>query len=376
MNSLNEWNSLIANLPGAHILQTWQWGQVKARFGWTPNYYCWYQAEGGYKRIELIDLTSMSGEQPVASALVLTRSARLAGYPIRVMYIPKGPLLDWENRSLRHSILLDIVLLARQKKAIFIKIDPDVPQGEGYPGMPDATLDQTGQAVITDLDKMGWRYSDEQIQFKNTVVLNLNQSLDHLLANMKQKTRYNLRLAERRGVQIRPGMKRDFPLLYRMYAETSLRDGFVIRNQDYYQALWGEFFDSGMAEILIAEVEEQPVAGLFLFMTAGKAWYLYGMSRQVHREKMPNYLLQWEAIRRAKANGCTVYDLWGAPDELREEDPLWGVFRFKEGLGGHVVRYLGAWDFPVKPVFYQLYVQILPQVLEIMRRQGKKQTRQ
>jgi lipid II:glycine glycyltransferase (peptidoglycan interpeptide bridge formation enzyme) len=91
---------------------------------------------------------------------------------------------------------------------------------------------------------------------------------------------------------------------------------------------------------------------------------------------MPNHLLQWEAMRRAKSAGCTVYDLWGAPDEFDESDAMWGVFRFKEGLGGEVVRTLGAWDNPVSPVLYRLYTQIIPKVLDVMRAHGRARTRQ
>jgi lipid II:glycine glycyltransferase (peptidoglycan interpeptide bridge formation enzyme) len=103
---------------------------------------------------------------------------------------------------------------------------------------------------------------------------------------------------------------------------------------------------------------------------------MYGMSRKAHREKMPNYLLQWEAMRRAKAAGCHTYDLWGAPDSYNQNDPLWGVYQFKEGLGGSIIRYLGAWDLPINPVYYKIYSSVLPRLLEIMRRIGKKSTRQ
>jgi lipid II:glycine glycyltransferase (peptidoglycan interpeptide bridge formation enzyme) len=118
------------------------------------------------------------------------------------------------------------------------------------------------------------------------------------------------------------------------------------------------------------------VAGIFSFYFARRAWYLYGMSRQAHREKMPNYLLQWEAMRRAKARNCTQYDLWGAPDVFNESDSMWGVFRFKEGIGGQVVRFSGAWDYAARPLAYVLYTRILPRVLDIMRRRGRARTRQ
>jgi lipid II:glycine glycyltransferase (peptidoglycan interpeptide bridge formation enzyme) len=111
------------------------------------------------------------------------------------------------------------------------------------------------------------------------------------------------------------------------------------------------------------------------FRFAGRAWYLYGMSRDLHRERMPNYLLQWEALRRARTSGCNEYDLWGAPDRFDESDPLWGVYRFKEGLGGEVVRGLGAWDLPVQPLLYRLYTQTLPRLLDVMRKRGRAQTK-
>ena len=129
-------------------------------------------------------------------------------------------------------------------------------------------------------------------------------------------------------------------------------------------------------EPLIAEVNNEPVAANFVFYFAGRAYYVYGMSRDAHREKMPTYLLQWEAMKRAKAKGCIVYDLWGAPDVFDESDSMWGVYRFKEGLGGKVVRTLGAWDFAPNPLWYKMYSEIIPRVLDVMRVRGKTKTRQ
>jgi lipid II:glycine glycyltransferase (peptidoglycan interpeptide bridge formation enzyme) len=160
-----------------------------------------------------------------------------------------------------------------------------------------------------------------------------------------------------------------------MYAETSVRDGFVIRSEDYYRQVWGDFHRAGMADLLIAEVDGEPVAGLILFSFGGRAWYLYGMSRDLHRDKMPNYLLQWEAMKQAKARGCRIYDLWGAPDDFNTQDSMWGVYRFKEGLGGQVIRTAGAWDYPARRILYPLYTRLLPAILSWMRRRGKERTR-
>ena len=158
------------------------------------------------------------------------------------------------------------------------------------------------------------------------------------------------------------------------YAETAVRDGFVIRHETYYTGLWSEFIQAGMAKALIAEVEDQPVGGLVLFYFAGVSRFMFGMSTELARERMPNYLLQWEAIRLSKSLGCHTYDMWGAPDVFAESDPLWGVYRFKEGFNGQVVRHLGAWDYTSKPGLYRLYTRTLPKILDVMRARGKAAT--
>ena len=239
---------------------------------------------------------------------------------------------------------------------------------------------------MAELKRRGWKYSSDQIQFKNTILIDLLASEDELLARMKQKTRYNIRLAEKKGVLLRIGTSNDLDMLYKMYAETSVRDGFVIRNEEYYKTVWHMFMPTSQspmtnnqlpsAEPLIAEVDNEPVAAIFVFYFASRAYYVYGMSRDLHREKMPTYLLQWGAMQRAKANGCTVYDLWGAPDVFDESDSMWGVYRFKEGLGGSVMRTLGAWDFAPNPLWYKLYSEIIPRLLDVMRSRGKAKTRQ
>jgi lipid II:glycine glycyltransferase (peptidoglycan interpeptide bridge formation enzyme) len=358
----SDWNDLIAHLPGAHALQTWEWGRVKAEVGWQAHPLVWKDANG------LI----------CAGALLLQRSIRLGGFTLKmsVMYIPRGPILDWSDSELVSQILDDLQTFARQKGAIFLKMDPALPLGFGVPGRDDEGSAPVGLAVKADLTKRGWVFSDDQIQYRNTVVIDLRDDEEEMLARMKSKTRYNVRLAKRRGVTVRSGGVDDIDLLYRMYAHTSVRDDFLIRGKDYYALVWRIFFEAGLAEPLIAEVEGEPVGAVVIFHFGGQAWYIYGMSLDEHREKMFNYRLQWEAMLRAKAAGCTHFDLWGAPDEFTKSDPMWGVFRFKDGLGGRVVRTLGAWDYPVRPVIHRLYSQVLPRILGLMRRRGKSETRQ
>jgi peptidoglycan pentaglycine glycine transferase (the first glycine) len=380
------WNSLISDLPNPHFLQTYEWGQVKAKYGWQPIYLAWDE-EGKMK--EESSLSSFIFH-PSAAALILKRTISMGGMSARlsILYTPKGPLLDWTNESLRNRVLNDLQSFAKKHGAIFLKMDPDVLLGTGIPQSEGDVTDNDGESVMSDLKRRGWRYSSDQIQFKNTVLIDLSPSEEELLARMKQKTRYNIRLAEKKGVTLRIGTSTDFDLLYKMYAETSLRDGFVIRDEGYYKTVWSLFtgnsqspvstqsVQSPLAELLIAEVKNDPVAAIFVFYFSNRAYYVYGMSRTVHREKMPAYLLQWEAIKRARAKGCTVYDLWGAPDVFDDSDSMWGVYRFKEGLGGKVVRTLGAWDFASNPFWYKLYSEFIPRLLDVMRSRGKAKTRQ
>lgn len=356
-----DWNNLVKSAQNLHILQTSEWANLKTKYGWRSLRFVWHDRN----------------DQIIAAALILKRNlidrSPFSGFS--VLYVPKGPLLwDWNNRELRERIYRDLFKIATDQKSIFVKIDPDIPIGYGVPGEKDSSLNPLGQQIVAELDKRGWCYSEEQIQFSNTVLIDLTPSEEELLARMKQKTRYNIRLALRKGVLIRIGVMDDLKTLYQMYAETSIRDNFAIRDKNYYLDLWSLFINAGKAEPIIAEVDGQVVAGLFLFHFGDKAWYLYGMSSLYHREKMPNYLLQWEAIKRAKKHGCRVYDLWGAPDKFTEQDPMWGVFRFKSGLGGQVVRHMGAYDLPLRPFIYKFYSRVVPVGLELLRKRGKAST--
>jgi peptidoglycan pentaglycine glycine transferase (the first glycine) len=356
-----KWNQMVANLPGGHLLQSWEWGQLKNKYGWRAERRIWIDGD----------------TTPLAAAQILSRTLGLPGIGrrIKIIYCPRGPALDWSREPLRRPVLTDLASHARQQGAVSIKIDPDIPLGYGLPGESDSEDVVLGQRIAEDLGIAGWRLSRDQIQFRNTLILDLQHSEEDLMAGMKQKTRYNIRLADRRGVRVRRGGTEDFDLLYQMYAETSVRDGFVIRKPEYYQDAWGSFIRAGKAQPLIATVEEEPVAALIVFHFGKVATFMYGMSCSAHREKMPNYLLQWEAIRWAREQGCTTYDFWGAPDRLDPKDPMWGVYRFKRGFGAQLVRTIGAWDFPIRPALYWLYSIAKPWLMSVLRAKGQAQTR-
>jgi len=299
------------------------------------------------------------------------------------MYSPKGTLLaDWTNRSHRKQIFLDMEFYTKKANAIQLKIDPDLEIGRGVPGEEGSIEDSIGLEILEELGQRGWLLSQDQIQFRNSVLVDVLEDDDQILARMKSKTRYNIRLSDRKGITIRQGDEKDLADLYHMYVNTSVRGDFTIRSEDYYQTLWRTFLGESsiskkdpIAQPLIAEFEGQPVAGAVIFRFGDRAWYLHGMSLPEHSKKMAPHLIQWEAIRWAKSQGCKVYDMWGAPDVFDESDSMWGVYRFKRGYGGEVVRTMGAWDYPAKPFIYRLYTNWVPRLLDVMRWFGNRRTR-
>jgi lipid II:glycine glycyltransferase (peptidoglycan interpeptide bridge formation enzyme) len=330
------WNEALLSLPRPHVLQSWEWGNFKSRYGWSATHWLIQDTDGA----------------PRAATLVLQR--QLSRLPYGVLYVPKGPILDHGDMEAWDAVLMHLKRLAHRQRAIFVKIDPDV------------CADNT--AVIDRLSGHGWQPSQDQIQFRNTMTIDLTLDQDRLLAGMKSKWRYNVRLSKRRGTSIHPGTLRDLPLLYKLYQETARRDGFIIRPFEYYRDAWGSFIERGLAHPLIARFGQDAIGMVLLFRFGDRAWYMYGASRNQHREKMPNHLLQWQAIRWAKSVGCTVYDLWGAPDKLVESDPMWGVYRFKQGFGADLVRHIGAYDYVNSRLLYWVYTVGMPRLLSFMRR--------
>lgn len=336
------WNETLLCLPRPHVLQSWEWGAFKTRHGWSATRWLLRDSDG----------------TPRAAALVLRR--QLSYLPFGLLYVPKGPVLDHADAQAWKAILTHLEQLARRQRALFVKIDPDVSADDN--------------AIAGRLRERGWCPSAEQIQFRNTLTLNLTQDEETLLRTMKSKWRYNIRLAGRKGVTVRSGTAEDLSLLYDMYHKTALRDRFVIRPFEYYQDAWGSFIEQGLAHLLIAQVDGAAVAMVMLFRFGDRAWYMYGASQNQHRDKMPNHLLQWQAMHWAKSAGCAVYDMWGAPDEPVESDPMWGVYRFKQGFGATLVHNIGAYDYPATRLGYWLYTVAMPRLLAFMRRRHWRRT--
>ncbi len=314
---MNDWDRFTAAHPYGSLLQSSLWAALKAGFGWRKEVVRWEEAG-----------------QLLAGAQLLYRAKWGV---LRLAYVPRGPVVDWSDEAAVEPLLREVRRAARRRLALWVWIEP---QAEDCPAL---------RALLRNL---GWRERKHAVQPPRTILVPLEGTEETLLARMKQKTRYNIRLAMRKGVRVREGGLDDLPIFLALMEETGRRDGFSIRPPAYYRR-FAELFIPRHAALLLAEVEGEVVAGIIVAAWGRMAYYLYGASSARHRNRMPTYLLQWEAMRWARARGCTVYDLWGIPDEdeatleaeFRERrDGLWGVYRFKRGFGGRVVRYVGLWE--------------------------------
>lgn len=319
--SADDWEAFLARQPQAHLLQTRRWGELKSAFGWKAH--------------------ALTAGQAGAQVLV-----RQIAPLMRIAYVPMGPVGDWLP-----GLVPALRAFARRQGCFALKLEPDGPD----------------ESPLADqLRALGFEPSLHGVQPRRTLIIDLEGAEDDLLARMHQKTRYNIRLAERKGVHVRAWD--DLAAFGAMMQTTAARDQFGAHTPAYYAHAYTLFHESGGCELLVAEFEGRPLAALMAFARGERSWYLFGASTDEERNRMPTYLLQWEAMRWARRRGCRSYDLWGVPDVESEAleaqfetrgDGLWGVYRFKRGFGGRLRRSVGAWDLPLRPAIYALYRAVL-----------------
>jgi lipid II:glycine glycyltransferase (peptidoglycan interpeptide bridge formation enzyme) len=299
------WNEAMLRAPQADLLQAWEWGEFKRLSGgWHPQ------------RI----MASRAG-QAAAGVQILGR--RVMG--VSSLYAPRGPwwhdeealgaLVSWLRRHLRWQ-------------APFLRTDPLVEDGGP-------------------LMRLGFRSAPRQIQPKASIVVDLGRSDEDILNGFDRQVRYNARLAERKGVDVSVGGRDSVKEFWQLLGATAERKGFAERDLSYFQQLVEVFGDA--APIFLARREGELVYGALIVAFGHIAYYLYGASGG-DRSAKPSELVQYRAMLWAKQRGVTRYDMWGIPAHPTEENPLYGVYRFKSGFGGQIVRYAGALDLPLWPV--------------------------
>ncbi|NOZ73120.1 MAG: aminoacyltransferase, partial [Chloroflexi bacterium] len=237
-----EWDNFVNSHPRAHPLQLHGWGRLKRQWGW-----------------EDVRMGMKKGDKWLAGAQILFRPLpHLLLMPFRLAYIPKGPLVDWSDPQLTTIFLQNVHQLCRKKHAILLRIEPELAEHEVHP------------TLFSDLKFQASRMT---VQPRTTLWLDIGDNEDAILANMKQKWRYNIRLSARKGVQVRQGQAEDLPLFGDLIQQTATRNQFGVHPPAYYQQFWQIFAPQDRAALLIAEHEDVPLAAIMVVQLAGKAYY-------------------------------------------------------------------------------------------------------
>ena len=329
------WDELVAASPGGgHALQSFTWAEFKKSQGWKP--------------LRLV--LEKDGQVAGTGQFLLYNTLPVPGY---LMYAPKGPWIDYDEPDAVSSFFDGLRQIALQHNVHTIKIEPEVHEERSE--------------VRSRLAGAGFHDARYDLNFDTTIVVDLSPSEEDLMAAMGGKTtRYNVRLAGRKGVEVyRPD---DFEWAWKTFMgwleDTAERkEGFTNRRpRSYFHEMMAEMHDAGQGHFFFAAHEGQPLSGVFLFTFGEKCWFMHGASGREKKNLKPTYLLQWEIMRWLKARGVTYYDMVGVPKEedRHEGDPYYGVYKFKKGFGGDVVQFIGCMDLPVKPRLAKAWYELEP----------------
>lgn len=321
-DTLNEYEHFVQSHPKGHFAQSYAWSKQKPMWTWKA-----------------IVCRGEDGKIKGAMSVLIRRVTKL---PYTMMYCCRGPVCDLDDHQTITELVEAAKKLAVESKSYVLKIDPDVPSSN------------TGFADF--MHSLGFRSKSdgegfEAIQPQYVFRLNVEgKTNEELMAAFHQKWRYNIRLAYRKGVEIKICGKEMVPAFAELMLVTGVRDGFVTRNADYFANMLDNLGEH--ARLYMAFYEGQPIAGTLAIWYGDKVWYLYGASSNEHRNLMPNYALQWEMIQWATEKGCRIYDFRGVPGLVPEDHPLYGLVRFKQGFGGEYTEFVSEMDLVLKPFIY------------------------
>ena len=319
------WNDFVAASPYCNIMQSYEWGELAT----------------GAEEVMHIGVVDAAGKLCAVMLMEITRVLKQVYF-----YVPRGPIIDNPDSPAMTVLLNFVKTEARKRHAFLLKLEPGVPDDN--------------REWLVGLKRRGFSLNPNHMNVRNEWMLDIQPDEKTLLANMKEKWRYNIRLATRKGVRVRRGNgPADIDAFYRLYQTTSARDLFAINQKSFYESVLRLFGAEGRAALFLAEYEGEPISALVI-LTLGKwSWYMYGASANEQREKMPNHLLQWTAIQWAKTQGCHYYNFRGIPEILEEGQEMWGIYLFKRGLGGEALHFLPTHDLVYQPLVYTAYRKLL-----------------
>jgi peptidoglycan pentaglycine glycine transferase (the first glycine) len=313
-----QWDGFVSQAQTGHLMQSYQWGELMKRDG---------------QRI--VRLGVLEDGQLIAAALVLVATMPYVGTPW--LYVLRGPVVDDPSSPALPAIIKELHQIARRERAAMLKIEPNVE--EGTPGWRET------------LRTLGFQPNPIPAHVRRSWMLDIHPSEQKLLAGMKRSWRYNIKVAERGGIQIHAATTpEEREAFYRIYQETSLRDDFTILPLKHYTDIL-ELFGSD-ACLFLAEYEGQTLAGHLLIRYGTCCWDMFGATSEAHRNLKPGYLLHWKTFLWAKDQGCSLYDFRGIPEVLEPGEEMWNIYEYKRGFGGFSRLSLATHDYVYRPLIY------------------------
>lgn len=349
-------DTFVGSQKASQFLQSWAWGEFQQSLGRKA----W--------RFGVLDDQSL-----VASALVIKHNLPLGK---NYLYCPRGPVSEIKNQKQKTKnyfveLLKKIIGMAKQENSMFVRIEPPI--------------EKSNESMFKALAVNDYQIVTSQfIQPKDTLILDLSKSEEQLLSEMHPKTRYNIRLAEKKGVKVRIGAEEDFEKFWQLNLETASRDSFKTHPKNYYKKML-EVLSPDFLKLFLAEYEGKVLAANLVVFFGDTVTYLHGASSNEYRNLMAPHLVQWQQIREAKKLGFRYYDFWGllpqktqkvttenakitkpqkaqiATAETAEgtettESHSWqGLTRFKRGFGGFEINYIGTFDLILDGFWYNIY---------------------
>lgn len=318
-NTLGEFEDFISSHPKGHFLQSYEWGRVKSAWKW-----------------QAIAVRDQDGKIKGAMSVLIRKMPMT---PYTLMYSGRGPVCDPNDKETISQLTEGLKSLAKKHRAYAAKLDPDIKSDNSI--------------FLSIMENLGYKRSFggknfEGIQPNYVFRLDVkDKTEEELLSCFHSKTRYNLRLSVRKGVEVRICGKEMLPAFSSIMDETGTRDGFIVRNKEYFESILDNLGDD--ARLYMAFWEGKPIAGTLAIHFGNKVWYLYGASSNQYRNVMPNYQLQWEMIKWALETKSEIYDFRGVSGDLTPDNPLYGLYLFKKGFSGELTEFCGEFEMVFKP---------------------------
>lgn len=319
------YKEFIQSHPKGHFMQSPEWAQIKS--AWVN---------------ELIIVEDQDGKIKGAMSVLIRK---LPGLGYTMMYAPRGPVCDPHDKQTMKELLEKAKQLAKKHKSYVLKMDPDIE-------IEDVEFENVVKSLGIKISRGLKNYEGIQPRFVFRLDLR-GKTEEEIMQAFHHKTRYNIRLSQRKGVEVKVGTRADIADFHKLIVVTGIRDKFVVRSREYYESVYDRLGPEHV-RVFMAYYDGKPIGGTIAILYGNKCWYLYGASSNESRNLMPNYQLQWEMIKFAMQSGCDIYDFRGVPGNIDESNHMAGLYKFKVGFKGKFTEFVGMLDYVFNPTVYFL----------------------